>query len=275
MKSTIPRIIWMYWAQGLDNAPEVVKLCAESWKSLNPDYDFRILDSSTIDSYIDLDQSVPNWRQLSVQQGSDLLRLALLERHGGVWVDATLFCLKPLNQWLDCNHPAGVYLVDVPESTDKYFDTFFIASSPGGTFVSKWLALFRHYLLVIPEPMSHQLTKRLLKKIPLLRPKIGRILFTSKLFRQRFGAPYFIVHYLGTRSLVTSPKSLLVWLRRQKTMPGKFSALLRAQDAKAQLVDDLENGRYPFIKLTHKALPDQVDRLKDVVDVLEERLTLR
>jgi len=267
-KSDIPPTIWMYWDQGLEAAPEVVKICAESWKALNPEYELIVLDHDSINLHVNVDSLFPDWRSLSIQQSSDLLRLLLLAQRGGVWVDATLFCLRPLHEWLDPHHCSGVYLVDVPDSTDKLFDTFFLASAPKGQFVSRWLSTFVRYLDAVPQPMTHQMTKRLLKRIPPLKSKLGRVLFTTRLFRNRFGAPYFIVHYLGTRSLVTSARSLIVWMRRQRTMTGKFSALLRSDNPGAQLEADLEAERYPFIKLTHKALPDQVERLEAVMRVL-------
>jgi hypothetical protein len=53
-KSTIPKIIWMYWDKGLESAPEVVKLSRLSWETQNPDWDVRFLDDSTIIQYLDV-----------------------------------------------------------------------------------------------------------------------------------------------------------------------------------------------------------------------------
>ena len=266
--SGIPPIIWMYWDEGLEQAPEVVQFCEYSWRLLNPEYKVRVLEKATYEQYVGLDSTGPDLGTLPVQQFTDVLRLELLKKNGGIWVDATLFCTKPLRDWLDPDHRSGVYLVDVPSSTDKFFDNFFIASRKGGKFVSRWLRLYLRYLSSNPKPMSHQLTKRLLKTVPGLRLKLGRIAFTSAYLRDRFGFPYFIVQYLGTRLLVSSPGSLLLWLRRDKVQPGKFSSLLRVENPNVQLEQDLKARRFPFIKLTHKALPDQVERLEAVMKVL-------
>ena len=37
---------------------------------------------------------------MSIQAQSDVIRLNLLKNHGGVWADATMLCMKPLDEWV-------------------------------------------------------------------------------------------------------------------------------------------------------------------------------
>jgi mannosyltransferase OCH1-like enzyme len=38
-----------------------------------------------------------------------LARLCLLRTHGGVWVDATVFCRRPLDEWLPEHAASGFF----------------------------------------------------------------------------------------------------------------------------------------------------------------------
>lgn len=55
MNKQIPKILWMLWLQGMDNAPYVVQKCAESWKKQNPNWEIRYLDENTVKDYLDID----------------------------------------------------------------------------------------------------------------------------------------------------------------------------------------------------------------------------
>ena len=114
-------------------------------------------------------------------------------------------CSRPLVDWFPSNHRAGMVLIDVPESSDKFFGSFFLASTPGHHFIIRWRDLFARYLAPPPDRMSGAQVKRLVRKIPLARPKLGRVLLVTPLVRQKFGSPYFALHYLGTWLLMSSP----------------------------------------------------------------------
>ena len=89
------KTIWVFWFQGFDNAPEVVKLCNLALKKNYKDYNIVYLSKDNINEYIKL----PNFvyekfekKVISVTHFSDILRLALLSTYGGLWVDATTLC---------------------------------------------------------------------------------------------------------------------------------------------------------------------------------------
>ncbi len=91
----MPKIIWFSWLQGMDNAPEIVKACLASQKEHLPDYEFRIVDLDNFRQWVEL----PEYVERKFCKGlippasySDLLRLALLKKYGGVWMDASVYC---------------------------------------------------------------------------------------------------------------------------------------------------------------------------------------
>lgn len=87
--------IWICWWQGLQNAPNIVKRCVESIQKNAGNHRVIIITEDNYRDYID----VPNWVEEKKKAGiitrtnySDLLRLSLLAKHGGMWLDSTFFC---------------------------------------------------------------------------------------------------------------------------------------------------------------------------------------
>ncbi|SHK64790.1 capsular polysaccharide synthesis protein [Fibrobacter sp. UWEL] len=87
--------VWVLWLQGMDNAPELVKKCHASLLMNLKDREIVILSESNYKDYVQF----PEYVQRKIDSGiisrthfSDLLRLELLEKYGGTWIDATVFC---------------------------------------------------------------------------------------------------------------------------------------------------------------------------------------
>lgn len=105
----LPKIIWLLWLQGIDNAPELVKRVIKTWRDNNPEWDVRVLTKETLSDYISTDHlDLPN---MTSQAASDIIRLRLMYNHGGVWADATMACLQPLDNWVyEAIEPAGFWM---------------------------------------------------------------------------------------------------------------------------------------------------------------------
>lgn len=89
--------IWVCWWQGEDQAPEIVKKCIESIRKNAPHYNVVIITDENYKQYV----SFPNWIEEKKSAGiisrthySDLLRLELLARYGGLWIDSTFLCVN-------------------------------------------------------------------------------------------------------------------------------------------------------------------------------------
>lgn len=91
--------IWQYWGQGVDQAPPVVKACLRSVARRKGNRQLIVLDNSTVGNHIDLPGHIwdKHRRQLmSRQHFSNFIRLSLLHRHGGTWLDATILLRQPV-----------------------------------------------------------------------------------------------------------------------------------------------------------------------------------
>lgn len=86
--------IWVYWAQGKDNMPELVHACYANLVRCSQNVKVVLLTTANLDQYLDLPISVRN----SLEKGmigythlSDIIRHSLLAKYGGLWIDATVW----------------------------------------------------------------------------------------------------------------------------------------------------------------------------------------
>mmetsp|Transcript_87932 Transcript_87932/g.188613 ORF Transcript_87932/g.188613 Transcript_87932/m.188613 type:complete len:544 (-) Transcript_87932:240-1871(-) len=108
----IPKIIWSYWInmpgkndsdRTKDTIPQFIDICTASWKKLNPGYKVHVLNDTTMWEFVNRSELPKQFDQLMIQHKSDAIRLALLARHGGIWIDASTILVKPLEQILGSN----------------------------------------------------------------------------------------------------------------------------------------------------------------------------
>jgi hypothetical protein len=132
------KTIWSCWFQGRDAAPYLVKRCFASWERENPGWDFRCLDAVSVQRYVNL-QSVIDLQRQSVTMASlsDIVRTLLLHEFGGVWVDATLFCNRPLDEWLPSVMTEGFFAFASP-ADDRLLASWFLSAEAGHHLVSGW-----------------------------------------------------------------------------------------------------------------------------------------
>ena len=105
------KTIWFCWLQGIENAPEVVKACYRSLTRLTG-YSLIVIDEKNWHEYITLPDYIIRRRekkQIPSAHFSDLLRLELLIKYGGTWIDSTVLCTGeaadglPLTVYLDAD----------------------------------------------------------------------------------------------------------------------------------------------------------------------------
>lgn len=87
--------VWVCWLQGMENAPNIVKKCYKSLQDNLKDKEIVLITDENYKEYV----TFPEYIQEKVDRGiiskthfSDLLRLELLIKYGGTWIDATVFC---------------------------------------------------------------------------------------------------------------------------------------------------------------------------------------
>lgn len=92
--------IWFCWLQGMEKAPMIVQKCFESVKKWYPNKQIIVITEDNYQNYADIpDYIIDKWKRKIITNThfSDILRLALLVKNGGLWIDSTVFCTG--NSW--------------------------------------------------------------------------------------------------------------------------------------------------------------------------------
>ncbi len=95
--------IWVFWWQGLENAPELVQLCVQSIVRNGAGHPVTVISKENFRSYVDLPDHILRKQEqgiISLTHFSDIIRMNLLSDHGGLWLDATIFASRPIpEEW--------------------------------------------------------------------------------------------------------------------------------------------------------------------------------
>lgn len=88
--------IFAMWIQGVENAPLIVKKTIESQKKYAEKYGYEyiLLDKDNIFNYVQLPEIIIEKYQKGIIdfiKFSDIVRVSLLAKYGGVWLDSTIY----------------------------------------------------------------------------------------------------------------------------------------------------------------------------------------
>jgi len=141
-KHEVPRLIWSLWAQGLESAPQMQKTCLWSHKAANPTFTARQLDLPSAINLTNVFSVIAksSWDKMSIQAKSDVIRVLLLHKYGGVWADATLCMVEGLEHWLHMDVDFTTFIRHDPGATKStirpWMSSWFMVSRQGGVVIS-------------------------------------------------------------------------------------------------------------------------------------------
>ena len=94
--------IWIFWWQGYNEAPCLVKKCIDSITKNAGNHSVVLITKENWKNYAD----IPDYIIEKVEKGvitlthfSDILRMALISKHGGLWLDATIFVPREIPKY--------------------------------------------------------------------------------------------------------------------------------------------------------------------------------
>lgn len=129
--------IWVFWQQGIDKMPPIVRASYESILKHSSGHKVILLSMDNIKQYV----NIPDWvyaklknNKISSALFSDILRNSLLYQHGGIWMDATIF----LTSDFDLSE-YKVFSIHHKQSETTYvsmsrWTSFFLAGIPNNPF---------------------------------------------------------------------------------------------------------------------------------------------
>jgi hypothetical protein len=252
---SIPRTIWFLWFQGLSNAPYVVRKCHESWVARNPGWRVVNLDASVLPNFSSVDYSAGNIAKTRWSHRADLLRLDLLAHHGGVWADASCFCVRPLDEWLPSNTKTGFFAFHRP-GMDRIMSTWFLGAEPGNVLVSR---LFDRMLEYWGDHSFRNDERRFLVHVltGLLKasPRTRSWWFSRPLRDWLALTPYYAFHYGFEKLVREDPECARIWHETPDISADGPHRLLKSgvlAPASAALRGEIDRREVPVYKLTWK-----------------------
>lgn len=93
------RYIWVMWWQGENEAPELVKMCINSIRKNANGAKVVIITKDNYKEYADIPDYIIEKHvkgYVSFAQLSDIMRVFLISKHGGLWLDSTIYVSKPI-----------------------------------------------------------------------------------------------------------------------------------------------------------------------------------
>ena len=136
-------IVWFCWLQGMENAPKLVRKCYANLERHLEDRRLVVIDESNLEQYVTMpDIIVERWRkhQIPAALYSDIIRLELLIKYGGTWIDSTVLCTGSSFKFQgeDCSIKdyldAELFLFQFRKPTENAYmgiSNWFITARPG------------------------------------------------------------------------------------------------------------------------------------------------
>ena len=258
--------IWTYWHQGFSTAPYIVQRCIRQLEQLHPEFEIHLLDQHNVYDFAD---RVPVreevWNKMSLPHRSDLLRTQLLIKYGGIWLDPTVFCLLPLNDWLPPCVANGLFLFHRP-GKDRITSNWFIAAEKNNELLQQlYDALVAYWnnndfknFGKTPAGRLEYWCKRIINNRSLLLSQLWLSPLFTKVFRL---FPYMIYHYMFYYLIRTDAGCRAIYENMPKVSadgPHRLQrlGLLRALSEEGKnLVDE---KAVPLQKLTWRIDPEAI-----------------
>jgi hypothetical protein len=137
-EAAVPKQIWIYWHDGWARAPYLQQQCLNSWVRKNPGWKLHAVDAASLKNFIEPPDYAAQLQTRSLSALSDVVRIHLLAAHGGVWADATTFCMRGLDDWLDgVLRPSGFFAYDKP-APGRPVASWFLAATAGHFIAKTW-----------------------------------------------------------------------------------------------------------------------------------------
>nr|QFG74170.1 MAG: capsular polysaccharide synthesis protein [Megaviridae environmental sample] len=129
--------LFVFWNKGWENVPEIIELCIKSWKNIHKDFEIVQLDDNNLNNYIDIEEYIPKYKnkQISIQAKSDIIRICLLHKYGGLWIDATIYFNKKIDNKI---FEKGFFSLDNKLPPLRYISSFFLYSEKNNYIINRW-----------------------------------------------------------------------------------------------------------------------------------------
>lgn len=142
--------IWIYW-NNPDSMPLMVKSCVDRIREMSNGHEVIVITDKTLPDYVKFDPIV--WKkyldgQITRTHLSDFIRVALLYKYGGVYLDSTVYPLRPLSDKFFCLEFFSNHTNPIPDSyqiAHSRWSSFMCGCRKGNLMMKAALDVFTEY----------------------------------------------------------------------------------------------------------------------------------
>lgn len=155
---SIERNVFLFWWDGFEVAPIIVKKCLETVKMYYSDCNIIEISKNNFQNYTDIDSELLKGFELgriSIQTFSDILRFNLLKNNGGVWIDSTIFFSEKYDIFDSLkDKPIESICFSTSNNFLKYknhmcnWSVYFFAARKNAVFTNVMDEIFKRYYLI-------------------------------------------------------------------------------------------------------------------------------
>lgn len=213
------------------------------------------LDQNSLFDYVDFPAGIDIQRKdLTIQIVSDLGRLALLSKYGGVWTDATVMCARPLNEWLEEYYGSQFFAFRNPDK-NRLMDTWFIAAESENIILRRLYKNFSDFY--VNNYFSNQGTVFGKALLLYFRRRWNSDFRTTVNWHSWFARkvlriyPYFIIHYTFNKLILDDPECAKLWNEAKPFPAGPLISqhFAKTLDGIEKTKREIDSGIVPMYKL--------------------------
>ena len=119
--------------------PLTVNIAYNSWHKYNSDYIICHINNNNLYHYINKNELPSYFYNKRIQHKADIIRIILLEKYGGIWLDSSIFLKKSLSlKWDPKNYDLGGYVLSGNNVNNLIFENWFISAPKKSPLIIEW-----------------------------------------------------------------------------------------------------------------------------------------
>ena len=167
-------LAFMYWGQGFDAAPPIVQACYQQAARMHRADEIVFLDNSNLHDWVELSPTVMHLLQTKRAHFSDVLRIELLAKHGGVWLDSTCLSTQGMQAvFPDLVRGSGFFAFG--KDKPGVISNWFLASEPGNYVTLMLRDALRLYYGAYDKPIMYFFMHQIFLYLTRLDDRFGRL----------------------------------------------------------------------------------------------------
>lgn len=148
-RKELPKIVWWCWFQGEEKAPELAQICLASVREVSFDYKVTVVTDENLAQYIEIPENIQQKYKAGIIRPatySDIVRLLLLAKYGGVWIDASVLCTNKRIKEVIEREPFFAFRNDVLSNNEAIrISSWFLSAVPNAPLVVDTAAMMLDY----------------------------------------------------------------------------------------------------------------------------------